>query len=255
MYNKAVSHSREIEGDVPMASRKPHRKSVQKPVSVRTLAGAALVLLAAVGIGLVIREYRFWSYRQKHPVQAKTAQPRDIPKRVAGPAPEAPEIQDVQEELAVEEVVVEAEPVEPEPAGPPETSVVDAGGRSDTETQMETAEAWFDQEPFFNESEAKEQRGRVALASIGHNPEADEVWIRIINDPGVSANARSNLIEDLNEDGLSYRNLTRDDLPVILYRLDLIEELRPYAMDKVNADAFDEAHKDLVNMANRLTQR
>jgi hypothetical protein len=93
------------------------------------------------------------------------------------------------------------------------------------------------------------------LGLIGHDPEADEVWIQIINDPSVSANARSNLIEDLNEDGLSYRNLTLDDLPVIKYRIQLIEELEPYAMDKVNSDAFQEAHKDLVNMANRLARQ
>jgi hypothetical protein len=46
-----------------------------------------------------------------------------------------------------------------------------------------------------------------------------------------------------------------DDLPVIKYRIELIEGLSPYAMDKVNADAFDEAHKDLVNMADRLAGR
>jgi hypothetical protein len=45
-----------------------------------------------------------------------------------------------------------------------------------------------------------------------------------------------------------------DDLPVIKYRIQLIEELEPYAMDQVNADAFQEAHKDLVNMANRLAR-
>ena len=77
-----------------------------------------------------------------------------------------------------------------------------------------------------------------------------------INDPSLSANARQNLIEDLNEDGLSDpRNPTLlDDLPVIKYRIELIEYLAPYAMDKVNADAFDEAHKNLVNMANRAVQ-
>jgi len=30
----------------------------------------------------------------------------------------------------------------------------------------------------------------------------------------------------------------------------LIEELWPYAMDQVNADAFREAYKDLVNLVN-----
>jgi hypothetical protein len=33
-----------------------------------------------------------------------------------------------------------------------------------------------------------------------------------------------------------------------LNRLQLIEELAPNAMDQVNADAFAEAYKDLVNM-------
>jgi hypothetical protein len=94
------------------------------------------------------------------------------------------------------------------------------------------------------------------LALIGRDPEADEVWIQVINDPSVSANARSNLIEDLNEDGLSNpRNPTSDDLPVIEYRIQLVEDLAPDAMDKANSDAFQEAHKDLVNMANRLNRQ
>ncbi|UCC99980.1 MAG: hypothetical protein JSW66_08875 [Phycisphaerales bacterium] len=239
-----------------MTSQRPTGDAVQKTISTRTVAGSVLVLLAAAGIGLAVREFRFRSYRKKHPAQtAKAVQPRDISKTAIKQAPEEPEIQDVQEQLPVEEVVVEPEPLVPEPASPPATSIMDADGQSDTEAPAQTPEAPFDQEPSFNEPAIKERRGRVALAYIGHNPEADEVWIRIINDPSVSANARSNLIEDLNEDGLSYRNLTLDDLPMILYRIELIEELRPYAMDKVNADAFDEAHKDLVNMANRLTQR
>ena len=77
----------------------------------------------------------------------------------------------------------------------------------------------------------------------------------VINDPSLSANARKNLIEDLNEDGLSNpQNPTRDDLPVIKHRIQLIEELAPYATDKVNADAFLKARKDLVNTANRAVQ-
>ena len=42
---------------------------------------------------------------------------------------------------------------------------------------------------------------------------------------------------------------------VIEYRLELIEDLLPYAMDEVNSDAFKEARKDLVNMVDRLTRR
>jgi hypothetical protein len=42
---------------------------------------------------------------------------------------------------------------------------------------------------------------------------------------------------------------------MIEYRLELIEDLLPYAMDEVNRDAFKEARKDLVNMVDRLRQR
>jgi hypothetical protein len=37
---------------------------------------------------------------------------------------------------------------------------------------------------------------------------------------------------------------------LIVSRIQLIEELAPYAMDQVNADAFREAYKDLVNLVN-----
>ena len=63
-------------------------------------------------------------------------------------------------------------------------------------------------------------------------------------------------IEDLNEEGFADpKNLTPDDLPLILTRLALIEEHAPDAMDEVNAAAFAEAYKDLMNMAARLMQR
>jgi hypothetical protein len=39
------------------------------------------------------------------------------------------------------------------------------------------------------------------------------------------------------------------DLPLIMNRLWLIEEISGYAMDQVNADAFLEAYKDLLNLA------
>lgn len=228
----------------------------QKPITTRTLAGAVLVLLGAFVVGIGIREFRFRSAGQKQPAQApKAVQPRDIPE--IRQKPKEPEIQNVREELPIEEVFVEPEPPAPEPVSPPPTTTVDAGGQSNTEAQVESAaepiesaRGGFDEDP-----QVKEQRGRTALGMIGHDPDADDVWISIINDPSLSANARSNLIEDLNEDGLSYRNLTIDDLPVIEYRLELIEDLLPYAMDQVNEDAFKEARKDLDNMVDRLRGR
>lgn len=229
--------------------------TVQKPISTKTLACAVLVLLGAVGIGMFIREFRFRSSGQKHLAQApKAVQPRDIPG--TRQAPKEPEIQDIQEQLPIEEVFVEPEPLASESVSPPPTSMVDADGKSNTEAQAEKAAETFDQDPQFDDPKVKERRARVALGMIGFDPDADEVWIQIINDPSVSANARHDLIEDLNEDGFADPdNPTLDELPMIEYRIELIEDLLPYAMDKVNSDAFNEARKDLVNMVDRLTQR
>ena len=44
---------------------------------------------------------------------------------------------------------------------------------------------------------------REALALVGADPEAEAYWVEAINDPRLSADERQNLIEDLNEDGLS----------------------------------------------------
>ena len=233
---------------------KNNSNTVQKPISTRYLTGAALVLLGAFVIGMVIREFRFWSSGQKHLTEdPKVVQKRDITK--IRQAPKEPEIQNTREHLPIKEVFIEPELLAPDPVSPPPTTIVDGDGQSNTETQAEMAAESFGQDSFNDDPQAKERRARIALGMIGHDPDADEVWIRLINDPILSANARSNLIEDLNEDGLSYRNLTLDDLPVIEYRLELIEDLLPYAMDEVNEDAFKEARKDIENMADRLRQQ
>lgn len=92
---------------------------------------------------------------------------------------------------------------------------------------------------------------RQALALVGMSEAAEAYWVQAINDPSLSAQEREDLIEDLNEDGLSDpKRPGPEDLPLILSRLELIELLAPQAMDEVNADAFMEAYKDLVNLAN-----
>ena len=92
---------------------------------------------------------------------------------------------------------------------------------------------------------------RAALSLVGMDPEAEDYWYGAINDPKLSAEERQDLIEDLNEDGLSDpKHPAAEDLPLIVNRLQLIEEAAPYAMDQVNAEAFQEAYKDLVAMLN-----
>lgn len=91
---------------------------------------------------------------------------------------------------------------------------------------------------------------RAALSLVGVDPEAEAYWASAINDPSLPAEERKDLIEDLNEDGLSDpHHPSLADMPLIVSRLQLIEELAPNAMDQVNADAFAEAYKDLLGMA------
>jgi hypothetical protein len=91
---------------------------------------------------------------------------------------------------------------------------------------------------------------REALAFVGADPIAEEYWFTAINDLSLPANERQNLIEDLNEDGLSDpKHPSPEDLPLILSRLVLIEKVAPTAPDQVNADALAEAYGDLQQLA------
>ncbi len=83
------------------------------------------------------------------------------------------------------------------------------------------------------------------------DPEAEAYWETAINDLSLPPTERQDLIEDLNEDGISDpKHPAPGDMPLIASRIELIEELAPYAADDVNAKAFAEAYKDLVNLLN-----
>jgi hypothetical protein len=97
---------------------------------------------------------------------------------------------------------------------------------------------------------------RLALALVGDDAGAEEYWVAAINNPNLSATERQNLIEDLNEDGLSDpRHPGLEDLPLIVSRIQLIELLAPYAMYDVNMEAFAEAYKDLINLLDGVAVR
>jgi hypothetical protein len=123
-------------------------------------------------------------------------------------------------------------------------------------TKPSTAEQTPDYS-ILNDPAAKEKLGRQSLSYVGADPEADEIWAWLINDPDLSPKVREDLIEDLNENGFSDgngRRPTTDDLPLIENRILLIEEHAPFAMDAANAAAFAEAYKDLANMWWRLSR-
>jgi hypothetical protein len=104
--------------------------------------------------------------------------------------------------------------------------------------------------------ERRTKLARNALTHVGADPDAEEVWLAAIYDPKLSEHTRQDLIEDLNEEGFpDPRHPTAQDLPLILRRIEIIEELAPFAMDEINSAAFAEAHKDLVNMYVRVIRQ
>jgi hypothetical protein len=152
--------------------------------------------------------------------------------------------------------VLEALPASPDPVQvtqttlPPQTiakpekavsSVAPEPFMADPLNLFQTSYAWM--EPI------QDPVARVALRYVGIDPDAEDYWDEAINDPTLSDEERKDLIEDLNEEGFpDPDNLTLDDLPLIVSRILIIEQLGPDAMDQANADAFTEAYKDLVNM-------
>jgi hypothetical protein len=92
-------------------------------------------------------------------------------------------------------------------------------------------------------------QARIALAFVGTDADAETVWNTAINDPLVPPNERKDLIEDLNEDGFADpHHISPQEMPLVLSRIQLIEQMAPFAMDDTNAAAFNEAYKDLTNM-------
>jgi hypothetical protein len=121
-----------------------------------------------------------------------------------------------------------------------------------TNPQPQTAQAQTDQSPTYNGYQVEDPVARIALYSVGTgDAEADAYWESAIFDPNLPAEERKDLIEDLNETGFADpQHPGPADLPMILARIRLIELLEPHAIDQVDADAFAEAYKDLVGMAN-----
>ena len=99
------------------------------------------------------------------------------------------------------------------------------------------------------------EMARSSLPFVGADPVADVVWFNAINDPTIPAKQRSDLIEDLNEDSFpDPKNITSDDLPLIMSRMELIEQIAADAMDETNAKAFAEAYKDLTKLLIKVSQ-
>jgi hypothetical protein len=192
-------------------------------MNVKTMLGFAVAAL--IGIGAAA-----WLSVNPPPEPVVVANPATPPPKPAAPLTIAPTPPPPAPVVAATPAVPEAKPA-PVAKKP---KVVSASGQPPAPADPPTTDT----------------AARAALSLVGVDREAEKYWTAAINDPNLPAGERKNLIEDLNEDGLSDpKNPGPQDLPIILSRMRLIEKLAPSAMDQVNADAFAEAYKDLVKMA------
>ncbi|MSU57285.1 MAG: hypothetical protein EXS35_03735 [Pedosphaera sp.] len=191
-----------------------------------------LVLGLAIAIGLAISSRLLVKQSaETAPTSAKSA---------AAPAPALP--------AAAPIVTTKPRPVEPEvsdSANTPTAPLPEAKDQPAIAAQSKPAKK--PKEPLHDPD------ARVAMGLVGFDAAAEAYWLEAIYDTSLPEPEREDLIEDLNEDGLSDpKHPGPQDLPVILYRLQRIEEIAVTA-DDFMLEHLREAYKDLANLA-QITQ-
>ena len=92
----------------------------------------------------------------------------------------------------------------------------------------------------------KDPGAREALTFVGLDEDAETYWLDAIYDTSLPKSERQDLIDDLNEEGLSDpKHPSRDDLPLLLSRLEMLEELSSSLPKELD---WKESYDDLVNL-------
>jgi len=113
------------------------------------------------------------------------------------------------------------------------------------------------QDPRLTDAASKEPLARVALAFVGTNPQAEQMFGKAVRDPALAGDPIRNLVEDLNQDGFANRRVTTpEDVKLANFRFALTEQYlqQPFVQsDKTLSRAFTEANKDLAGMLQRAS--
>ena len=111
------------------------------------------------------------------------------------------------------------------------------------------------QDARLSEPGSKEPLARVALSYVGANAQALDLYHTALLDPSLLPDQKRNLVEDLNQDGITNRKApTPEDLQIIAKRYELTQAYlqQGYVQnDPVLNAAFREADKDLRKMLER----
>ena len=181
------------------------------------------ILLIVVAVAIVAIAFTFF---KRQPAPEK---PAPTIAKVSAPAADAPPV----EVAPVRTEIVSASTVENLSATPAPEKV------STTPAAKKSAKP---KEPI------QDPDARAALGLVGVDPAAEAYWLSAISNPSLPDQEREDLMEDLNEDGLSDpKHPGPEDLPLIVNRLVIIEEIAPTA-DPFMQEHLGEAYKDLKNL-------
>jgi hypothetical protein len=87
---------------------------------------------------------------------------------------------------------------------------------------------------------------REALALAGVDPYAEAYWFDALDNSALSQSERQDLVDDLNEEGLADpKHPTVDDLPLLLARVELLEDAAATYGDRYE---FQEPYDDLAQL-------
>ena len=137
--------------------------------------------------------------------------------------------------------------VPPEPVLAAETNT-DIGSAPQAIPAATPAKKSAQKKPAPQKAPLQDPTARMALSLVGADPDAEAYWLGAIYDTSLPDQEREDLMEDLNEDGLSDpKHPGPEDMPLILNRLALIERIAPTA-DPFMQEHLGEAYKDLNNL-------
>jgi len=120
------------------------------------------------------------------------------------------------------------------------TAITNAAADTNVQTVAQTKKAGSKKKVF------QDPLAREALALTGSDPYAEEYWFAALNNPALPQNERQDLVDDLNEEGLADpKHPTVDDIPLLLARLELLEEAAFWLGDQYE---WDEPIRDLEQL-------
>ena len=188
----------------------------------------ALVIVAALVVG---------RYRATQENGVQTAQARREAAVARGPDLTSP----MEKPAALESLPAEAKPGAPDGTAQPMLEGANAGVNVKTQKLAQTKGAGAKAKEVIQDPLARD-----ALALVGVDPEAEMYWFAAIHDPALPKSERQDLIDDLNEEGLSDpKHPTVDDLPLLMSRIGILGALVPTLPDEFD---WKESYDDLVNL-------